>query len=175
MAPYEAIRDVSYLQFLRRLMPVPDSLDHDENRIIPFLTPNVPILVGRSRRISHPQHEIHPWPEKIASDKCTALTSRATGGQHANETHRDGWDNFLNNLQRRPEMAYHSDKFNILGWGGGRDAFDLWIVEMGIFLDQRTVQTYAALIHVTAIERKVNIFHGHLAMPGRLHEIRGIA
>lgn len=72
-------------------------------------------------------------------------------------------------------MAYHSDKFNILGWGGGRDAFDLWIVEMGIFLDQRTVQTYAALIHVTAIERKVNIFHGHLAMPGRLHEIRGIA
>jgi hypothetical protein len=92
--PYESIPDAASpgLKFLRRFLPILDSLSPDANRITPFFTPSAPILIGsspptaasqavpllevRSQHLSQFHHHVHiAWDIDLGSDKGPVYTS----------------------------------------------------------------------------------------------------
>ena len=96
--PYESIpADASPgLQFLRRFLPVVDTLSPGDDRISSFFTPNAPILVGsnppssardvtplldvRARHLAHVYHQVHiAWDIDLRTDSPAHRISYATG------------------------------------------------------------------------------------------------
>lgn len=145
--PYESIADTASpgLRFLKRFLPIVDSVEADHEPIGPFFTPNAPILIGsnppntasqttpllevRTRHLSHFHHEVHvAWDLNLSNiDK----PNRGTDGEgHVNAVETNLYAPLPGNIQMKRTVMFEATSETI--FKNDPDKFPIKIREFNI-------------------------------------------